>query len=182
LNWDAIGAIATAGATIIALAIWLSDAHRRGRERAATRRLLAQVMLTPVGAAQLQIANFRSTVAPSGGGTSVVEELAYSHNARRLFSSYAELVKVDLPPQFLDRADLFSELTSNRLAYALSQVSRLRDVWGALGDLTDDADRSDIEQHLELALIQIKDTEAVIGEAFQALLKEGRASGMFHRG
>ncbi|MEA9826484.1 hypothetical protein VDG09_02215 [Xanthomonas campestris pv. raphani] len=176
MNWDAIGAVATAGATIIALVIWLSDTRRRARERTATRRLLAQVMMTPVGTAQLQIAKFRSTVVPQDGSTSVVQELANSHNARNLFAGYAQLVKVDLPSQFVDKADLFGEATSNRLAYALSQVSRLHSVWSALGDLPDDADRHDIEQCLGVALLQIKESEEVIGEAFQALLMEGRAS------
>lgn len=181
LNWDAIAAVSTAGATLIALVIWLSDTHRRDRERTATKRLLAQIMMTPVGSAQLQIAKFRSTVAPPAEGISVVEELAYNQKARRAFAIYAQMVKIDLPTQFIDKADLFGEVTSNRLAYALSQVSRLHSLWNALGDLSDDADRSDIEQCLEIALLQISDTEAVIGEAFQALLKEGRASDVFHR-
>ncbi|MGV7173285.1 hypothetical protein [Xanthomonas axonopodis] len=169
LDWTAIAAL-------IALGIWVADGLRRARERAATRRLLAQIMTAPVGAAQIDIARFRASVVPSNGDTTTLLNLIDSQALRRVFAGKAYEVKVELPSQFLEKADLFGEKTANRLALALSQTSRLHSAWKIASDVPDGGDEKELHNHIQAALEQIQETEKAIGEAFNALLVDGRAS------
>ncbi len=172
----------TAFAAITALVIWLVDGYRRRKERRASARLLAQIMLTPVGVAQIEIAKLRSVVVPPGGGdTKYLFDVLDSQTGRKDLASRASLVTLDLLPQFLDKADLFSEIVSNRLAWAFSQINRLRSLSQLLGDMPDSADEEEIAQHVKVVLTQIQETEQAIGEAFQALLNEGRSSTRLRR-
>jgi hypothetical protein len=92
LDWTAIAAL-------IALSIWVADGLRRSRERAAARRLLAQIMTAPVGAAQIDIARFRTAVIPTNGDTTTLLNLLGSQELRRAFASKAFEVRLDLPSQ-----------------------------------------------------------------------------------
>ena len=154
----------TAFAALTALAIWLVDGYRRRRERKATRRLLAQIMITPVAVAQLGIAKFRSLVVPPGGqDTNLLSKLLSDHTERMELLSKASLITLEFPSQFLDKADFFSEVASNRLALAFAQVSRLKSVVQFLGELPDSASNDETIQALELVLTQIQEAEHAIG-------------------
>lgn len=166
----------TAIAALIALGIWVADGLRRSRERAAARRLLAQIMTAPVGAAQIDIARFRTAVIPTNGDTTTLLNLLGSQQLRRAFASKAFEVRVDLPSQFLEKADLFGERTANRLALALSQTSRLHSAWRIASDAPDGGDQQELELLVQAALEQIKEAETAIAEAFNALAADGRAS------
>jgi hypothetical protein len=166
----------TAIAALIALGIWVADGLRRYRERVAARRLLAQIMTAPVGAAQIDIARFRTSVVPSTGDTTTLLGLVNSQALRRIFANKAYEVKVELPSQFLEKADLFSERTANRLAFAFSQTSRLHSVWKIASDVPDGQDEKELHNHIQAALEQIQETEKAIGDAFNALMVDGRAS------
>lgn len=167
----------TAFAALTALAIWLIDGYRRHRERRASRRLLAQIMVTPVAAAQIEIAKLRCLVVPPGGeDVSYLLEVLADQARRKELAAEASSITFELPAQFLDKADIFSEIVSNRLALAFAQVSRLRTMARLLGELSDSANREEIIQSLKLFLTQIQETEQVVGEALQVLLNEGRAS------
>ncbi|KUF34291.1 hypothetical protein [Xanthomonas phaseoli] len=169
IDWTAIAAL-------IALGIWLVDGWRRRRERAATRRLLAQIMTTPVGVAQIDIARFRVSVVPSSGDTTNILNLIDSQACRAAFAAKAFEVKLDLPSQFLEKAGLFGERTSNRLALALSQTSRLHMAWKLAADIPDGVDEKELHNHVHHALEQIQATERAIGEAFNAVVADGQAS------
>lgn len=169
LDWTAIAAL-------IALGIWVVDGMRRSRERAASRRLLAQIMTTPVGIAQIDIARFRSLVAPPNGDTANILSLIDSRAFRETFASKALEVKLELPAQFLEKSDLFGEKTANCLALALSEIGRLHIVWKLAAEVSDGLDGGEAEDHVHLALEQIQKAESAIGEAFNALLVDGRAS------
>jgi len=172
----------TAFAALTALSIWFVDGHRRRRERRASRRLLSQMMIAPVGGAQLEIAKLRSLIVPPGGeDTTYLFKVLDSHTGRKEFASKTSLITFELPSQFLDKADLFSESVSNRLALAFSQVNRLKGMSQLLGELPDSAHKDEITQKLKLVLTQIQETERVIGEAYRALLKEGSASARFRQ-
>ncbi|MCD0499373.1 hypothetical protein LP085_21110 [Achromobacter sp. MY14] len=172
----------TAFAALTALAIWLVDGYRRRRERRASRRLLAQIMTAPLAVAQLEIAKLRSLIVPPGGGdtTYLLRVLNYQIE-RQNFASKASLITLELPSQFLDKADILSEVVSNRLALAFAQVNRLRSLCQYFGEVPDEADEEEITQSLKLVITQIQDAEQSIGEAFQALLHDGRASARFQR-
>lgn len=177
LDWTAIGAIATGIAAFIALCVWSYDKFQRWGERGASAKLLAQIMTTPVGAAQVEIARLRCTVIPSDGDKSYLVNLLNFEETRKDFASKAALVTFDLPAQYLDKPDLFSEPTNNRLANALSQVNRLKTMSVLLGSLTDTASEDDINDHAMAVLQQIKEAETAVAEAFQVLLRAGKASG-----
>ncbi|WP_185826423.1 hypothetical protein [Xanthomonas sp. SI] len=166
----------TAVAAIIALIIWMVDGWRRRKERAATRRLLAQIMTTPVGVAQIEIAQFRTLVVPSAEDQSILLGLINSQEARRDFAKKAFQVKFELPAQFLDKADVFGQFTSNRLAWAFSQTTRLHTMWRLFAETSDQVGDDEMHEKLKHALVQIKETEQAIGEAFNAVLRDGRAS------
>jgi hypothetical protein len=176
INWDAVAALATAAAAIVALIIWSLDKAQRKRERAASAKLLAQIMTTPIGATQIEIAKFRCSVVPSDGDQSYLLDVLNDENARKDLAAKATKITIELPSQFLDKADIFSETVNNKLAYAFSQVNRLKKVSSLLGDLPDSANEEEINQHLMAVLNQIKEAEKATAEAFQALLQAGKSS------
>lgn len=176
IDWDAVAAVATAGAAIIALIIWSFDKAQRKRERAASSRLLAQIMTTPVGATQIEIAKFRCYVVPSEDDQTYLLDVLNDENARKDLAAQATKITIDLPSQFLDKADIFSETVNNRLANAFSQVNRLKKMSSLLADLPNSAMEEEISQHLMAVLTQIKEAEQATTEAFQALLKAGKSS------
>jgi len=166
----------TAVAAVIALVVWLYDKFQRGRERTASAQLLAQIMTTPVGAAQIEIAKLRCTVVPSNGDQSYLLSLFNTQEARKDLASKASLVIIDLPSQFLDKADIFSRAVNSSLANVFSQVSRLKSMSRLLGDLSDSAHDDEINEHVMAVLKQIQEAEKVIGEAFQILINAGKSS------
>ncbi|UBM23144.1 hypothetical protein K8374_12045 [Pseudomonas sp. p1(2021b)] len=172
IDWDAISAVSTAAAAVIALCVWLFDKHQRGLERT---RLLAQIMTTPVGAAHVQISKFRSDLFPTGSDP-LIGTLREDKEARRRLAEKASAITIDLSSQFLDKADFFSEATSSSLANAFSQVNRLKQFVGLLGDLADKETQEVIDLHLMTVLNQIKEAEEAAKAAFQALLAVGRSS------
>ncbi|QTD34793.1 hypothetical protein [Pseudomonas fluorescens] len=176
IDWTAIGAIATGVAALIALGVWGFDKLQRSGERGTSAKFLAQIMTTPVGAAQVEIASFRSAVVPPGNDQSYVLGMLNSQETRKDFASRATFLTFDLPSQYLDKADLFSEAINRRVAYALSQVNRLKTMANLLATLPDSAREEDINEHTLAALKQIQETETSIGDAFQVLLKASKSS------
>ncbi|MFL1493565.1 MULTISPECIES: hypothetical protein [Pseudomonas] len=176
IDWDAVAAVATAAAAIIALIIWSFDKVQRRRERAASAKLLAQIMTTPFGAAQVEIAKFRCVVRPLNGDQTYLAALKNDENVRQDLANKATKVRLDLPSQFLDKADIFTEKVNNRLANAFAQVNRLEKICSLLGDLPNSASETDITMHINSVLTQIKETEEATKEAFQALLEAGKSS------
>lgn len=108
IDWDAVAAVATAAAAIIALIIWSFDKAQRKRERAASAKLLAQIMTTPVGATQIEIAKFRCYGVPSDSDQTYLLDVLNDESARKDLAAQASKVTIDLPSQFLDKADIFS--------------------------------------------------------------------------
>lgn len=166
----------TAVAALIALAIWLYDKLQRQRERAASAKLLAQIMVSHIATTQVDLAKFRSTLFPSNGDQSYVLDVRGTEEARKDLASKALLITVDLPSQFLDKADFFAESLNKKLANAYFQVNHLKNMSRLLGDLSDSADENEIDEHLMAVLTQVKEAETVINEAFQTLRQAGRSS------
>ena len=175
IDWNAISAVATAAAALTAMCVWLFDKHQRKLERNASARLLAQIMTTPVGAAHVQISKFRSDLFPTGRDHLIVT-LREDKYARQRLVEKASGITIELPSQFLDKADLFSESLSSSLANAFSQVNRLKQMVGLLGDLADQETQELIDVHLMAVLNQIKEAETAAETAFNALLVVGRTS------
>lgn len=176
IDWNAVGAIATAFAAGTALLIWLVDGNRRKAERKAAARLLAQSMIAPVAAAQIDVAAVRHAVAPPDGSTWLIHAALASKAGRDELAGLAVGVNLELPPQFLDKADLFSEEVSNKLAYALTVISRLKVSAKLLSGLSDTSEQQDIDQHTHLLLTLIKEAADAVDEAYNVLLVAGRAS------
>lgn len=175
IDWNAVSAVATAAAAMIALCVWLIDKHQRKLERTASARLLAQIVTTPVGAASVQISKFRSDLFPTGGDP-LIGSLLQDKNARRQLVEKASAITIELPSQFLDKAHFFSEAVSSSLANVFSEVNRLKQLVGLFGDLADKERQDVIDLHLMTVLNQIKTAEAAAESAFQALLVVGRTS------
>jgi len=175
IDWDAISAVATAAAAVIALCVWLYDKHQRRLERKASARLLAQIMTTPVGAAHVQISKFRSDLFPAGSDP-LFGTLREDKAARQRLAEKASAITIELPSQFLDKADFFSEAVSSSLANAFSEVNRLKQFVGLFGDLSDQEQQEVIDVHLMTVLNQIKEAETAAEAAFQALLLVGRTT------
>ncbi|WP_416199629.1 MAG: hypothetical protein ACFWT5_11625 [Pseudomonas helleri] len=175
IDWNAISAVATAAAALTAISVWLFDKHQRKLERNASARLLAQIITTPVGAAHIQIIKFRSDIVPNGSDK-LIAILREDESARKQLVEKVSAIAIELPSQFLDKADLFSESLSSSLAYAFSQVNRLKQMVGLLGDLADQETQEVIDVHLMAVLNQIKESETAAETAFNALLVVGRTS------
>lgn len=171
LDWTAIAAI-------VALGIWLVDGCRRRRERAASRRLLSQIMTVPIMEAQMEMAKFRTSLVqlPAAGEVPAISMLASDAEARVRFSNVALRVRIDLPSQFVEKADLFGQLSSNRVANAIAQVGYFHRLWKILGEQGADARSDDVPRILEAALKQVTVTEEAINEALAATLRDGKAS------
>ncbi|AYG09196.1 hypothetical protein D7M10_19910 [Pseudomonas fluorescens] len=166
----------TAIAACIALTIWLIDKFQRARERAASAKLLAQIMISSIATAQGELSKFRSTVVPANGDESFLINIRRTQEARRCLASKAALLSVDLPSQFLDKADFFNESLSKTLANAFFQVSHLKNFCKLLGDISDTAHESEVDEHLMAVLKQIKETETAINDAFNVLRHAGTSS------
>ncbi|MGN8103424.1 hypothetical protein [uncultured Pseudomonas sp.] len=175
IDWNAISAVATAAAALIALSVWLYDKHQRRLERKASARLLAQIMTTLVGAAHVQISKFQSDLFPTGSDP-LIGSLLQDKNARKQLVEKASAITIELPSQFLDKADFFSEAVSSTLANAFSEVNRLKQFVGLFGDLADKERQDVIDLHLMTVLNQIKTAETAAEAAFRALLMVGRTS------
>lgn len=176
IDWNAVGAVATAFAAVTALMIWLSDGRRRRRERNAAARLLAQVMVAPVAAAQVEIAAVRYAIAPPDGTSWLIQSALASKSGRDDLVSLAMGVSLELPSQFLDKADLFPDEVSNKLAYALAVISRLKISAKLLSSLSDTDSQQDIDQHTHALLSVIKETVNAVDSAYKVLLTAGRAT------
>lgn len=176
IDWGAVGAIATAVAALIALGVWTIDKLQRQNERKRSAKLLAQMMTGPVGAAQIEIARLRSDITADDHDQSYVVGLINSQEVRKDFFLKVSFVTFDLPSQYVDKADLFAENVNNRVACALSQVSRLKVLASLLAALPDSAREEDINEHAIVALRQILEAENSIGKAFQALLDVGKSA------
>jgi HAMP domain-containing protein len=170
--WTVLAAIGTVVAAVIPLMVW----SQNRREQSTGSRLLAQMMIAPIGATQVEIAKFRCTVVPPNGDQSYLVNVLNSQQARKDLASRASRIPLDLPQQFLDKAGVFSELTNSKVSFALSQVSRLKSLSVLVGDLSDSAREEEINELVLAVLTQIKEAEEATGEAFQALLKAGKAS------
>lgn len=166
----------TAVAACIALAVWVFDKFQRGRERTASARLLAQIMISHIATTQGELAKFRSAVVPASGDQSFLIDVRNTQKARQALASKALMLSVDLPSQFLDKADLFSESLSQTLANALFQVNHLKNFSKLLGDTPDSSPEVEIDQHLMAVLTQIKDAEKAIDDAFKVLRHAGTSS------
>lgn len=166
----------TAVAACIALAIWVLDKFQRGRERAASARLLAQIMISHIATTQGDLAKFRSTVVPANGDQSFLINVRNTQEGRKALASKALLLSVDLPSQFLDKADFFSESLSKTLANAFFQINHLKNFSKLLGDISDSSPEVEIDQHLMAVLNQIKEAEKAIDDAFEVLRHAGTSS------
>lgn len=163
----------TAVAACIALSIWIFDNFQRRRERAASARLLAQIMISQIATTQGELAKFRSIVVPANGDQSFLMDIRATQNARRALASKALLISVELPSQFLDKADFFNEALSKNLADALFQVNHLKNLSRLLGDTPDSSSEEEIDVHLMAVLTQIQEAESAVGKAFMNLRHAG---------
>jgi mannose/fructose-specific phosphotransferase system component IIA len=123
-------------------------------------------MTTPVGATQIEIAKFRCYVVPSDGDQTYLVDLLNDENARQDLAGQATKITIELPSQFLDKADIFSGTVNNRLTNAFSQENRLKKMSNLLGDLPGSAMEDEISQHFMAVLNQIKKSEQATMEAF----------------
>jgi hypothetical protein len=161
----------TAGAAFVALFIWAVDIARRRRERRATARFLAQIMITEAAAAQLEISKIRTFVAPSADDHSRILDLLDDPEARRVLATRVAKLTFTLPAAVLDKADVFPVKTSKSIAYALAHVDRLY----RCAVLVAEVEVDEIEEVVKLCLEQILETQNAIDAAFSALLKLGKA-------
>ncbi|MGY2231502.1 hypothetical protein HX780_02200 [Pseudomonas tolaasii] len=166
----------TAVAACIALAIWLFDKYQRSGERAASARLLAQIMTSNIATTQGELAKFRTTVVPPNGDQSFLMDVRETQDARKTLASKALLIPIDLPSQFLDKADFFSESLSKTLANAFFQINHLKNFSKLLSDTPDSSSEEEIDARLMAVLSQIQEAEKAIGEAFMVLRQAGTAT------
>lgn len=168
----------TAVAAFIALAIWLIDSSRRRHERRATERFIAQLLVTEFAAARVDVARLRAEIAPPGtADPSQILALLDSQEARRSLADRATQLRLELPSVALDKADVFRQWTSNRMALALSVVMRLKQAGMLMADMEGAAaSDNDIEVAVRHFLELIHDAEQAIQDAYSALLETGKAS------
>ncbi|KRP71779.1 hypothetical protein TX23_16075 [Pseudomonas paralactis] len=168
IDWNAISAVATAVAAIIALSAWLLDKHQRKLERNASARLLAQIMKTPIGAARIQLAKFRcDNFSPEQADN--ISRLLKDENSRKKLVEKVSVITIDLPSQFLDKADFFSEAVNNELAKAFFHVNSLKQIVMLTGGLSDSETEINIKQHVNSVMHKIKQAEEATQKAFDAL-------------
>ncbi len=176
VDWNAVGAISTAGAAVIALAIWVSDLIHRHRERRATERFLAQVTIPAVATAQLEIAKLRTYLAePCDGEMTRAHFLFRSGDARAEAAERAARVVLDLPPAVVDRAAAFRPRASNRMAWAAAKVRRLNDASRLMMEIGPGISKEGLDTAITVFCTEVLETEKAIGEAFEILLVAGKA-------
>lgn len=109
-------------------------------------------------------------------GVPLLGSAVESGDARFRILNSAIALRFDLPQQFIDKADLFGEGVSNRLAYSLAGLSRIRSIAQLLVEAGESGNKQSVINALEELGRQTQETELVIAQAFRALIKAGRAS------
>jgi len=163
----------TAVAAGIALFIWVADKIQRSRERSATRRLLAQIMTSPIGNARLEIVAVRSQLAIDGA--SQLQQLLISPKARTALWERVQAISVDLPSQFYDKADTFDRSTATILAAAVSSVNEVRSIVRMTSELPVNTANEDFYNHINLIGQKVIDSDTALERAFTQLARVGRA-------
>ncbi len=167
----------TAVAAGIALWIWAHDTLRRRKERAASRTLLAQMMTKPFMEAEIEIARFRESLVASFGEQASARELVDTPVAgREKIHAKALRISLDLPSQFIDKADLFDSDSASLVAKAFAQIGYLHRLWKLQVEPNDDVDAQGRLLMAAAAFEQVTVTEKSIKEALSAMLKVGRVS------
>lgn len=163
----------TAVAAGIALFIWVADKFQRSRERFANRRLLAQIMTSPVGNARLEVAGLRQQLAADGAKE--LQELALAATARVALWERVKTISVDLPSQFYDKADMFEHTTSTILAAALSSVNEVKSAVKITAELRANAAEQELFDHINLIGQKVINADSALERAFTELTRVGRA-------
>ncbi|HEL3246306.1 MULTISPECIES: hypothetical protein [Stenotrophomonas] len=167
----------TAVAAGIALWIWAHDTLRRRKERAASRRLLAQIMTKPFMEAEIEIARFRESLVATFGEQASARQLVDTPvEGREQIHSKALRVALDLPSQFIDKADLFDSISASLVAKAFSQIGYLHRLWKLQVDSNEDVDAQGRLRLAAAAFEQVGVTEKAIKEALDAMLRVGKVS------
>ncbi|MCY0106777.1 hypothetical protein NQF78_00500 [Pseudomonas monsensis] len=176
IDWTAISAVATATAALIALSVWIYDKYQRKRERSASAKLLAQIMKTPIGDTRIQLAKFRcDNFSPEQTGTNI--RLLIDENARKKLVEKVSVITINLPSQFLDKADFFSEAVNNELANAFFHVNSLKQIVMLTGDLSNSETADNIKNHVGSVIQKIKQAEEATQNALDALVNVTASSG-----
>lgn len=165
IDWNAISAVATAVAAIFAVCVWYRDNRQRKRERSASAKLLAQIMKTPIGATRVQVAKFRC----DNFSAAQIDCLLNDENARKMLGEKVSSITIDLPSQFLDKADIFSEKINSELASAFFHVSNLKQIVMLTADLSNSAKDKEISNHVGSVIQKIKQSEDATQKALDAL-------------
>jgi hypothetical protein len=176
IDWNAVGALSTAGAAVIALAIWVGDLVFRSRDRRATERFLAQMTIPIVATAQLEIAKLRTYLAETLHGTATRAQLLFqSGEARTEAAERTARVVLDIPSVVLDRAVVFRPRATNRIAWAVAKVRRLNDTARLMMEMGPGISEEDLDTAIAIFCTEVIETEKAIGEAFSMLLVAGKA-------
>jgi hypothetical protein len=180
INWEAISAVGTAGAAIIALLLWLADSRRRRADRRATARLLSQFMLGGVAVVQVALARLRESFAELEylDGDQALEVIRSSREFRASIENQMPAVIHEFPSQFLDKAEALPEQVSNPLANALVTCRRLH---ALLKLLLAERDIGRIGEMMPALRSLVLDSQATTDVAFAALIKQVSGS-WFRRG
>ncbi|WP_411384400.1 hypothetical protein ACK3BK_12245 [Pseudomonas sp. L7] len=169
IDWNAISAVATAVAAIFAVCVWYRDNQQRKRERSASAKLLAQIMKTPIGATRVEVARFRC----DNFSAVQIKRLLIDENARKTLGEKVSSITIDLPSQFLDKADIFSEKINNELASAFFHVNNLKQIVMMTADLPNSAKDEDISKHVGSVIQKIQQSEDATQNALNALQELG---------
>lgn len=159
----------TAVAAGIALFIWAADKWQRSGERGATRKLLAQIMTSPIGNARLEVVKLRTGLAERDGKQLLL--LSQSAESRKELWNRVQSLSADLPDQFYDKADIFNQNTTTKLAAALSSINELRSIVRLTHELTDGTTESDMYNHIKLISDKVLAADAALERAFDELVK-----------
>ncbi|MNM41912.1 hypothetical protein D3C81_527400 [compost metagenome] len=162
----------TAVAALIALFIWVADKIQRSGERSATRRLLAQIMTSPIGNARLEVVKIRARLAEDGAKQLLL--LAESSELRIAFWDHVKALVVDLPPQFYDKADIFSRSTTGVLAAALSAVNELRSIVRMTSELASTTADDEVYNHIRTVGEKTVAADDALKCAFEELIRVGK--------
>jgi len=135
------------------------------------------MMTKPFMEAEIEIARFRESLVASFGEQASARELVDTPVARReKIHAKALRISLDLPSQFIDKADLFDSDSASLVAKAFAQIGYLHRLWKLQVEPNDDVDAQGRLLMAAAAFEQVTVTEKSIKEALSAMLKVGRVS------
>lgn len=165
INWDALSAIGTTLAVVVALAVWLADKLLSRARRMNQARMIVTALIPRLEMQAVLLSAFDEKITPNEVEPGMVDALiARNSDERRLIASYGmKLGRVDIDAEI----DRFGSLPASIGTQIVRAYTQLESVRGGAETLSGDEDfgSADIETYMRLFRDEVRKAHRELGSA-----------------